>query len=102
MSDRHIRLLRQAAKAARIRLTAFVEQPPAAETREDEVARAREVRTLRRRASNTEGQLRDAERRRHSVPTASDPPRDRGATPAAPTPVPLQRGSDGVLRPPPR
>lgn len=102
MSDRHIRLLRQAAKAARVRLAAFVERSPTSGTPQDEVAQAREARTLRRRASNTEGQLRDAERRRDNVPTAGDPPRERRATPTAPPPVPLQRGSDGVLRLPPR
>lgn len=104
MSDRHIRLLRQAAKAARVRLAAFIEDAPAAQPAA-EVTQTHKRTALHQRASSTETRLRDAEQRRDTSHATTDQPddataRQTEATPPPHPPAPLKRGSDGVLRPP--
>jgi hypothetical protein len=104
MSDLHTRLLRQAAKAARVRLRAFSEDDPASDEAVSDATRARQRTVLSDRASSTEAKLRDSQRRRQTGRLATDHADSTIEGPAQPTnsPPALERGSDGVLRLPPQ
>jgi hypothetical protein len=97
VSDRHLRILRQAAKAARDRLRTDTAADPAASPeqaahRAGLVARAMRTTTQIRRAETRRGGP-----RRQRSRSATTPDEETRATPQAPA---LQRGSDGVLRAP--